>query len=225
MRKCKCGNDVASNAKACPKCGHRFTGAFTKFVAWSFLIVFGIGVLGVIALDKLVDSPSSSTAPSSTTVAPATPAPTPAAAHTVSTRLTPAEKNYFGAAMSYLKTANSQGTRLANTMAGASDGSSTLGDIKSALSSAKRIENAGYIGDYQERINRNVPENCAEIGKNIDEVHRLFQSGIKETLEYWQDQNTEHIVSGNATLQRSVVLMNATINKTGAKMKQQAEGK
>jgi hypothetical protein len=34
-------------------------------------------------------------------------------------------------------------------MAGANDGSSTLGDIKAAFSAAVRVENAGYYGDYQ----------------------------------------------------------------------------
>jgi hypothetical protein len=218
MRNCRCGNQVADNARACPKCGHRFTGGFTKFVAWACAVFFGLIFL-VVTIDSYFDTPSAAPTPtpSASTAAPsATP---------TKSMLTPAEKIYFGAALSYLKTANSQGTKLATTMAGASDGSSTLGDIKAALSSAKRIENAGYVGDYYERTNGNVPQSCKGISKDIDEVHRLFQSGIKETLEYWKDQNTEHIVSGNAAIQRSAVLMNATINKTGEKMKQQAEGK
>jgi hypothetical protein len=223
MRNCKCGNQVADNAKACPKCGHRFTGAFTKFVAWIFAGSFGLIVL-LIYIGSLFDTPSAAPTPLQT---PAQPYPLqpPTAGETKSKALTPAEKVYFGAALSYLKTANSQGTKLATTMAGASDGSSTLGDIKSALSSAKRIENTGYVGDYYERINRNVPESCKEISKDVDEVHRLFQSGIKETLEYWEDQDTDHIVSGNAAIQRSAVLMNATINKTGEKMKERSKGK
>src|SRR5713101_5588217 len=122
MRKCKCGNDVASNAKACPKCGHRFTGAFTKFVAWIFAAFFGL-ILLVVIIDSHFDTPSA---------APPTPNASTAAPAVQTSMLTPAEKIYFGAALSYLKTANSQGTKLATTMAGASDGSSTLGDIKAA---------------------------------------------------------------------------------------------
>ena len=45
MRNCKCGNQVADNAKACPKCGHRFTGAFTKLVAWVCAAFLGLMVL------------------------------------------------------------------------------------------------------------------------------------------------------------------------------------
>ena len=62
MRKCKCGNDVARNAKACPKCGHRFTGTFTKALAWFFGIIVGFALLsGIIGSS------------SNTTSAPATP--------------------------------------------------------------------------------------------------------------------------------------------------------
>jgi len=40
---------------------------------------------------------------------------------------------YFGAARSYLSTANAQGMKVAQAMAGANDGSSTLSDIKAAF--------------------------------------------------------------------------------------------
>jgi hypothetical protein len=45
MKKCKCGNDVARNAKFCPKCGNRFTSGFVKFVAWSMGICVGLPLL------------------------------------------------------------------------------------------------------------------------------------------------------------------------------------
>ncbi len=44
MKRCKCGNECAGNAKICPKCGHRFTHILTKFIA----VVFGLGLLGAI---------------------------------------------------------------------------------------------------------------------------------------------------------------------------------
>src|SRR5688572_22011242 len=68
-----------------------------------------------------------------------------------------AEKNYFGAALSYLITVRDQGTRLAVKMAGASDGSSTLTEIKAALSRARMVERLGYEGDYRKRINGEIP--------------------------------------------------------------------
>lgn len=45
MRKCQCGNDVANNARVCPKCGHRFTSGLVKALAWFFGILIGIAVI------------------------------------------------------------------------------------------------------------------------------------------------------------------------------------
>ncbi len=44
MKTCKCGNQVANNARFCTKCGHRFTHPFTKFVAVCFAL-FGVFVV------------------------------------------------------------------------------------------------------------------------------------------------------------------------------------
>jgi hypothetical protein len=44
MRKCKCGNDVAANAKACPKCGHRFTSPLT----WAIVAIVGLMIAAAI---------------------------------------------------------------------------------------------------------------------------------------------------------------------------------
>ena len=48
MRKCKCGNVVANNAKSCPKCGHRFTSGCTMALAWIFGIFIGVAILGAL---------------------------------------------------------------------------------------------------------------------------------------------------------------------------------
>ena len=42
MRKCKCGNQIANNAKTCPSCGHRFTSGLVKGVAVIFALPFFI---------------------------------------------------------------------------------------------------------------------------------------------------------------------------------------
>ncbi|SRR6266566_3540972 len=34
MKKCKCGQMIASNARVCPHCGNRFTHPFVKGLAW-----------------------------------------------------------------------------------------------------------------------------------------------------------------------------------------------
>src|ERR1700730_12190753 len=48
MRKCKCGNPVANNAKACPKCGHRFTSGPVLVLAWFFGVVIVVAFVGAI---------------------------------------------------------------------------------------------------------------------------------------------------------------------------------
>ena len=134
--------------------------------------------------------------------------------------LTEAQRTYIVAAGSYLKTSNEQGMRVAQAMAGASNGSSTLDDIRDALSSAKRVEMAGFEGDYRDRINGVVPKEFAGSAKNITEGHRLFQAAMREFLEYWNDQNTEHITSGDRTFKRCITLMNATTTEMTGKMTQ-----
>src|SRR5690348_1521710 len=59
MRRCSCGNDVADNARFCPKCGHRFTSRPVKMLAWIFGLIFGCAVLGGI-ISAVVGNESSS---------------------------------------------------------------------------------------------------------------------------------------------------------------------
>jgi hypothetical protein len=72
MRKCKCGNQVAENANACPRCGHKFTSGTVKFLAWSF------GILGLIMFLTIIGTESTNPTPSATSGAStATPASAP----------------------------------------------------------------------------------------------------------------------------------------------------
>jgi hypothetical protein len=133
--------------------------------------------------------------------------------------ITPAEKTYLGAAISYLHEANTLGTKVAKVMNGANDGSSTLGDIRDAMESAKSLENVGYHGDYLDRIKGVVPKAFVREQQQIDDTHRLFQAAMKEYLEYWKDSNAAHIQSGSTTFKRCVLTMNAAIASTNVKMK------
>ena len=95
-----------------------------------------LGALAVILIVGLVEfgerSPQHSTPPVASTSAPAS-IPSEEQARPNQT-LTEAQRTYIVAAGSYLKTSNEQGMRVAQTMAGVSNGSSTLGDIRDALS-------------------------------------------------------------------------------------------
>lgn len=145
------------------------------------------------------------------------PAAAPAAAASAVANNDPA-LTFYVAAASYLGTANAQGLKVAQKMAGATDGSSTLSDIKAAISAAIRVENAGYEGDYRARRGP-VPSGGAAFAKDVEETHRLFQAAMNEYLEYWKDQNIAHITSGELTLKKCITLMNKTIAAGTAKMK------
>ena len=63
MRTCVCGNQVARNAKACPKCGHRFTSGITKVFAWFLGVCIFIGIIGSM-MEKSSSGNSAQSAPS-----------------------------------------------------------------------------------------------------------------------------------------------------------------
>lgn len=118
---------------------------------------------------------------------------------------------YFSSAGGYLKTANGEGIRLAKVIAGGTNGSSTLGDMKNAMSDAIQIEGIGYNLDYLNKVKGKIPESASEVAPEIEETHRLFQSSLKECLEYWNDQNVEHLKSGTDSFRRTILVMNQAI--------------
>jgi hypothetical protein len=133
--------------------------------------------------------------------------------------ITPAERVYLGASVTYLGSANKIGKMVAYSMAAAPNGGATLTDIKDSVEWAKKLENIGYVGDYQGNIKENVPPAFQSVANRIDEEHRLFQSAMTEYLEYFKDQNTDHINSGYATFKRSVLMGNAALDNSRAVMK------
>src|SRR5713226_3966273 len=66
MRKCQCGNDVADNARTCPKCGHRFTSQPVKMLAGCFVVIAVVVVLILIVFNSF-DTPSSRPTPAAPT--------------------------------------------------------------------------------------------------------------------------------------------------------------
>ncbi|MGC2421985.1 MAG: hypothetical protein WA405_10085 [Candidatus Acidiferrales bacterium] len=178
-------------------------------------IVFAVIVLGLMILSGIL-SKRDSNQMQSTAAAPSSAVEESAASPTPGDAA--AERNFLGAAASYLITANQEEMKAAQTMAGATDGTSTLNDIRSALSSAKFIENAGYEGDYLERIGGRPPKRFAGLAASVDETHRLFQDATGEYLEYWNDQNVEDIESGNATMLKCVNVTNSTISEANKEM-------
>jgi hypothetical protein len=56
---CTCGNQVASNARFCPRCGKRFTHKFVKLLSWFFGIIIGFGILMAVISQNSPTSPVS----------------------------------------------------------------------------------------------------------------------------------------------------------------------
>jgi hypothetical protein len=66
MKQCRCGHQVANNARTCPNCGHRFTGALAQAIA----VLLGISFLMIVIAVSLnskkdsVPTPSQQSIPS-----------------------------------------------------------------------------------------------------------------------------------------------------------------
>ena len=79
------------------------------------------------------------------------------------------------------------------------------------MTNARRVDAAGYNGDYLERINGQIPEEFTELGSKVEETHRLFQAALNEYLKYWDDEMLAHLESGSRTFKQSVLLTNEAI--------------
>jgi hypothetical protein len=49
MKQCECGNQIANNARTCPKCSHRFTSGPVKLLAWLLGILAVLFIIGMIS--------------------------------------------------------------------------------------------------------------------------------------------------------------------------------
>jgi hypothetical protein len=68
MKKCLCGQILATNARACPHCGNRFTHPFVSILAWFFAISIGLGLIGLLLLSSQMLTTVTNPMPSSIAV-------------------------------------------------------------------------------------------------------------------------------------------------------------
>lgn len=188
MTTCReCGKEVSTEAKTCPHCGAgrpaRRSHRWPAIVA----LVFLVGLVAVMLANR--DSTTTTAAPVATDSVAA----------------------FVGAAGGYLVTANKEGHAVAAASAGLQDGSTTLTDVQQAISNARDVENVAYVEDYEAHRGPRVPAAFALDTARLQETHRLFQDATGEMLRYWDDQNTEHIVSGTRTFRRAVLVMNKAV--------------
>lgn len=128
---------------------------------------------------------------------------------------TDAEKKYMGGALSYIVNLQGKNQQVAIAMSGASNGSTTLGEIKEEIESAQTAENTGYYVTY---LGNPVPSNLQDVHAKIDGIHNMHAAVYAEYLEYWRDGNMAHIQSATAKFKRALQSVNDTAKYLNAKM-------
>lgn len=141
----------------------------------------------------------------------------PVVAGTAATALSASaeEGRYLSAAGGYLQSLNKYDMQLAQTMAGARDGSSTLSSIKRQIERVRFIMRAAYSGDYG---CASAPAGYEEIHSLIEECNRSHEAAFVELLQYWDDKSEFHLASGQEALKRGVLLTNKGIQMVTAKL-------
>lgn len=137
-------------------------------------------------------------------------------------KLSTDERKYISAAGGYLNSMFNENKQLAQTATQVGQGTSTLGDMRDAINHTKRIENAGFFGDFG---SPSVPKGFESIDGKVKKIHKMHESFIKEYLEYWNDKNVAHINSGAATQKATLLLIDETVKELTKTMKQKAEEK
>ena len=131
-----------------------------------------------------------------------------------------ADQDYVRASIGYLSSANAAGTQLATIWAGASNGTSTLDDCRTAARKAFAEENARYTTYRAAR--GTVPSAFANMDKHIGEIHKKSIAGLSSILSYWTNGNLNSISQGMEQYQAAIVEMNSTIAEGTAVTKAQA---
>lgn len=131
-----------------------------------------------------------------------------------------ADQGYVRATIGYLSSANAAGTQLATIWAGASNGTSSLDDCRTAARKAFAEENARYSTYRAAR--GTVPSEFANVDRHIGEIHKKSIAGLSSILSYWTNGNLNSISQGMEQYQTAVLEMNSTIAEGTAVTKTQA---
>ncbi len=135
------------------------------------------------------------------------------------------DKTYISSAGGYLKTQNEQGTKVAVTMDGLNNGSSTLDDVREVIKQARFVTNAGWHGDYLRNGKLVVPTTFQKTDKKIRESHNLREKAYDEYLKYWKDEKTYHIESGHRIFKNSEVIAQDATRELTKLMQDMNKGK
>jgi len=109
---------------------------------------------------------------------------------------------------------------LATIWAGASDGTSTLDDCRTAARKAFAEENERYSTYRATR--GTVPSAFANVDRHIVEIHQKSIAGLSSILSYWTNGNLNSISQGMEQYKAAILEMNSTIAEGTAVTKAEA---
>lgn len=211
-----CGSQLDEGAQFCRGCGRPITALAIPDpprkghpVLWTLIAI--LVVAAIVRVASVVNERPSGNA-----------ATTPLSSSTASSKKLPTrDAPYLGASFKYLKNANESGTQMAQVLAAASDGTSSLEDCHSALLHALTDESQNY-SQYQ--VTRGtVPPAFVMIDRQISENHRKTAAALKTTLSYWQTGNLASIKRGMDEYKAAVLQANSITSAISQAMEKEAQ--
>jgi hypothetical protein len=122
-----------------------------------------------------------------------------------------ADQGYIRAATKYLAAANVSGTKMAEILAAASTGTSSLDDCHAAVLQALGDEDGNYSAYRKTR--GTVPQAFVAVDRHIGQSHKNSVAGLSTVLSYWKTGDLESIPSGMDRYKIAIQGMNSTISE------------
>lgn len=208
-----CGSQLAQGAQFCGGCGRPITALAVPDpprkghpILWTLLLLLLLAAVGRVA--SLMDGPT----PQSTAVA--------ATSANPNKKLPPTDQAFVAASLQYLKLSNQSGATMAEILAGASAGTSTLADCHAALLQALSDESANYSHYRADR--GQVPSAFLKVDRQITENHAKTISALKATPSYWQTGDLSAISRGMDAYKTAILKANVTVADMNKAMEQDA---
>lgn len=120
------------------------------------------------------------------------------------------ERAYLEASGRYLNVHFENCKSASLTMAGASDGSTSLNDVRRALQQSRSKINESWEKDFLP-VSKNVPQRFADVDKKLRRVHALQEDAFLELLEYWKDERLSHITNGSSMFKQALLECDSAI--------------
>lgn len=172
------------------------------------LVVSGLFFFSIFCLIIYLFSPTKSKMPSSPTQAIQT--------KSMSSTLSSTQKEYISRATSYLNTLNEYDIQIVEIGAEVNRGKTTLNgnDVKKMIEKAKYVEDASWLGDYQNYGKLIVPSSCFSLDAKIKKCRQLHNSALQEMLDVCKEKyvSNAQIENGVHTFELAILMTNECID-------------